>query len=494
MIKKIIALIFVSFFVMSGITVLTENNQNYQISNNQINNFVNINNNPIINLTYDSSYTLPNLYISGLYQYASCYDNKLYYTGYDSTNTTYGIYTLSNGIASFSYGLTGKPNALGIYSGILFISYASTNNICYINLSNNQKTTLSALSPCVYYPLVFYNNSIIYEGNSGGGILSYNIKSSATTTLICFLSPSGNGYNLYSNGNYISVTGDSSSSITPEYYVYSFSHVIQSGNTQISSMQSIYQYGNVTYIPNDYQGMQYDNGFKTFSTTAITCLPYTLGMTNYDNFSFIPYNIYYSTLGSESNSFYPQFHAGYSHNTFLYSTKNNQEYYLSGISNFSSSYTNFLVQGKDYEYYINQSSDKVFLYFAPNFLTYQVNVKSFNSLNFQINNYFYFNGIIYNDLENSITSVNSVFEIKPLNYSSYQYNGSEIITTQSDFILIGNVYTYNLSIRYSQLQSPSIPLYNIFTYMYPISIIGLFVGMGAFVFAIKKRGYKIWIL
>jgi hypothetical protein len=30
--------------------------------------------------------------------------------------------------------------------------------------------------------------------------------------------------------------------------------------------------------------------------------------------------------------------------------------------------------------------------------------------------------------------------------------------------------------------------------MYPISIIGLFVGMGAFIFIIKKRGYKIWIL
>ena len=491
MIKKIIALVFVSFFVMSGLTILTENNQNYQISNNQINNFVNINNNPIINLTYDSAYTLPNLYTSGLYQYASCYDNKLYYTGYDSTNTTYGIYTLSNGIASFSYSLTEKPNALGIYSGILFISYASTNNICYINLSNNQKTTLSALSTFAFYPLVFYNNSIIYIASNDGGVLSYNINSLATTTLFSFVSPSGNGYNLYSNGNYISVTGVSTSSVIPEYYVYSFSHVIQSGAIQISSKQSIYQYGNVTYIPNDYQGMQYDNGFKTFSATAITCLPYTLGMTNYDNFSFIPYNIYYSTLGSESNSFYPQFHAGYSHNTFLYSTKNNQEYYLSGISNFSSSYTNFLVQGKDYEYYINQSSDKVFIYFAPNFLIHQVNVKSFNSLNFQINNYFYFNGIIYNDLENSITSTNSVFDIKPLNYSSYQYNDSEIITTQSDFILIGNVYTYNLSIRYSQLQSPSIPLYDIFTYMYPISIIGLFVGMGAFIFVIKKRGYKI---
>ena len=42
MIKKVIALIFVSFFVMSGLTVLTENNQNYNIfeNNNLINNFI----------------------------------------------------------------------------------------------------------------------------------------------------------------------------------------------------------------------------------------------------------------------------------------------------------------------------------------------------------------------------------------------------------------------------------------------------------------------
>ena len=37
--KKVIALVFVSFFVMSGITVLTENNQNYNISTNNINSF-----------------------------------------------------------------------------------------------------------------------------------------------------------------------------------------------------------------------------------------------------------------------------------------------------------------------------------------------------------------------------------------------------------------------------------------------------------------------
>ena len=40
MIKKVIALVFVSFFVISGLTVLTENNQNYNvIQNNQVNSF-----------------------------------------------------------------------------------------------------------------------------------------------------------------------------------------------------------------------------------------------------------------------------------------------------------------------------------------------------------------------------------------------------------------------------------------------------------------------
>ena len=57
----------------------------------------------------------------------------------------------------------------------------------------------------------------------------------------------------------------------------------------------------------------------------------------------------------------------------------------------------------------------------------------------------------------------------------------------------GNCKT-KLSIYYQEIKPASIPLYDIFTYMYPISIIGLFVGMGSFIFIIKKRGYKIWIL
>ena len=78
--------------------------------------------------------------------------------------------------------------------------------------------------------------------------------------------------------------------------------------------------------------------------------------------------------------------------------------------------------------------------------------------------------------------------------TTYIYNGSTICITLSDFSGNGINKYDNVSIYYSVPKSSSIPLYDIFNYMYPISIIGLFVGMGAFIFVIKKRGYKIWIL
>ena len=80
MIKKVIALIFVSFFVMSGLTVLTENNQNYNISeNNQINSFtISSSQSNYFNYSISQSITYSSSISSGGQTFIS-YNYSLYY-------------------------------------------------------------------------------------------------------------------------------------------------------------------------------------------------------------------------------------------------------------------------------------------------------------------------------------------------------------------------------------------------------------------------------
>ena len=146
----------------------------------------------------------------------------------------------------------------------------------------------------------------------------------------------------------------------------------------------------------------------------------------------------------------------------------------------------YIINGNSNLIIVNQNN----VYVYP-LHTYNLNVKSYNKLNNQIQDYFSMNGIIYTGYSNSIIVSNLPNTLIPLNTSTYYYNGSAITIIQSDFTGSGSNLYYNLSIYYQEIKPASIPLYDIFTYMYPISIIGLFVGMGAFIFVIKKRGYKI---
>ena len=507
MIKKVIALVLLSFFVMTGLSVLNQGNQNYNISENYINSFVVPSSKSIVNLTYISDFKLSNLYynnasitipcqeISYTYPkpnlYSASYESNLYYFGYYNSN--YYIYKyslLSNSISQFVK-LNFTPQNLGIYSGYLYISPFRSCNVLIINLNtNNSEYLVNPTNNIRPAPDLFYNGSIISMDDAS--ITIYNITNKVIVNSYNF-GTSITDFGNWESGNYLfGSIEELSNSIN---YIWNF-NLKDFGQAPITTNSNgeypIFSYNNYSYIPASYDGSNYltSSTVNEFTANSSVYLPFMLSATDYDNFSFSPYNFYASSLGNKSINFYPHFINGYKDNTFLYSTLNNQKYYMSLPFNFSSSNTYFLAQGKAYLYMINPYNDMVYIFRNPAGELYHLTVNSYNSLANPIHNYLLFNGKLENTNINIITSYPCVPTIIPLNYSTYYYNGSKIIITSSDYTGSFNKY-YNLSIYYNQVQAPSIPLYDIFTYMYPISIIGLFVGMGAFVFAIKKRGYKI---
>ena len=77
MLRKIIAIVLVSFFVMTGLSVLNQGNQNYNIAGNNINSFTLTSNN-----TFNFSINKTIVYSKGISsggQTFGCYDNSLYY-------------------------------------------------------------------------------------------------------------------------------------------------------------------------------------------------------------------------------------------------------------------------------------------------------------------------------------------------------------------------------------------------------------------------------
>ena len=509
MIKKVIALIFVSFFIVSGLTVLTENNQNYNIfeNNNLINNFIVPSSKSIVNLSYVSDFNLSNLYsglnsltstgygYSGANQYSASYKSNLYYLGYYNSNYyVYDYSLISNSISQFIK-LNFTPQNLGIYSGELYVSQANSGNVLTENLNTNVVKYYYEVNGQDYtdFSDSFYNGTIIAYSTGGGYLTIWNTTNGVQIESYAISGANGNTRGTWENGNYFYTTIVVSSSSCEYIWGLNLNDFSQSPiGVQPATNYPIFSYNNYSYLPTVYDGSNFITSSKeiSFTTNSSIYLPFTTSATDYNNFSFSPYNFYASSLGNKSMNFYPHFINGYIDNTFLYSTLNNQKYYMSLPFNFSSSNTYFLAQGKSYLYMINPYNNMVYIFRNPVGSLYYLTVKSYNSLSSQINNYLLFNGQLTTTSISISNSYPCLPTIIPLNYSTYYYNGPKIIITSSDYTGSFNKY-YNLSIYYNQIQAPSIPLYNIFTYMYPISIIGLFVGMGAFVFAIKKRGYKI---
>ena len=487
MIKKVIALVFVSFFVMSGLTVLNENNQNYNISINNINSFTSSSFSP-----YDFSINKSISYTSGISsggQTFGCYDNSLYYI-YGDSITQFNFKT--NKISTF-FSFTSQPKQIEIYNNYMIIGYGSgsislfniynfSSNILYTgNFSYdyyflqfaviNQVNTISILTNGY-----IYNCKIEFNPFSSSKISDISIDgdgnqiaySGYNNNLIFAVNGGGGNYPLNQFG-FLNV-GDSTLNTTTSNsgdYFGNIYDIIDLGNTALLGSQSY-------YITDK----------NVAGTTSFSYNAYATGIyfsdSNY-NINFIPINITnnaftkLSVLANNSN-----------YQEFCYKGNLTCVYLPIGSANTVFNSATYIINGNSNLIIVNKNN----VYVYPLF-TYNLNVKSFNLNNIQITNYFLLNGQIYTGYSDNFIISDFPTSLTPLNTTNYFYNGSSITIIQSDFTGSGSNLYYNLSIYYQEIKPASIPLYDIFTYMYPISIIGLFVGMGAFIFIIKKRGYKI---
>jgi hypothetical protein len=487
MIKKVIALVFVSFFVMSGLTVLNENNQNYNISINNINSFTSSSFSP-----YDFSINKSISYTSGISssgQTFGCYDNSLYYI-YGDSITQFNFKT--NKISTF-FSFTSQPKQIEIYNNYMIIGYGSgsislfniynfSSNILYTgNFSYdyyflqfaviNQVNTISILTNGY-----IYNCKIEFNPFSSSKISDISIDTdvnqiaySGYNNNLIFAVNGGSGNYPLNQFGFLNV-GDSTLNTTTSNsgdYFGNIYDIIDLGNTALLGSQSY-------YITDK----------NVAGTTSFSYNAYATGIyfsdSNY-NINFIPINITNYAFTKlpvlVNNSNYQE---------FCYNGKIVSVYLPIGSGNTVFNSATYIINGNSNLIIVNKNN----VYVYPLF-TYNLNVKSFNLNNIQITNYFLLNGQIYTGYSDNFIISDFPTSLTPLNTTNYFYNGSSITIIQSDFTGSGSNLYYNLSIYYQEIKPASIPLYDIFTYMYPISIIGLFVGMGAFIFIIKKRGYKI---
>ena len=505
MIKKVIALVFVSFFVMSGLTVLTENNQNYNISINNINNFIDSSSFSPYDFSLNESITYSTL-ISSSGQTFVCYNNSLYYI---KGNGIMKFNTISNKITTF-LSLSIAPLQLEIYDNYLIIGYGSEGNSYSIandteslevNIFNFFNTQLYTFNLTYEYNGIqfFINNELYISEYSGNAIHIYSlvlspfslnlIKTITVDSVVC--SDTFVGY----NNNLIFMTNTGSGTNELQQYGY-VNLLLESLNTSISStvtdfglIGGILDLGNCGiaeyqsyYITNKNTGgtTQYSYNGYAYDTNTYRGAGLFYADSNFPNL-FIPIN-----LTNYAFTKLPVLSNNSNYQEFNYNGNLSYVYLPIGSGNTIFNSLTYIINGNNNLYIVNNNN--VYVYHLHN---YNLNVKSYNKFNNQIQDYFSLNGIIYTGYSNSFSFTQLPQILLPLNTSTYYYNGSAITIIQSDFSGSGSNLYYNLSIYYNQVQAPSIPLYDIFTYIYPISIIGLFTGMGAFIFTIKKRGYKI---
>ena len=484
MIKKVIALVFVSFFVMSGLTVLSENNQNYNISINNVNSFTST---PTNNYNYTIKEGITFTAI-GDGQSFGCYNNVLYYI-YGDSICQFSFESVKN---SVFLSLSSEPNHLEIYDNFMIIGYGNTLFQIY-NFSDNKLYTSNFTYSANMIQFSIINNKYIFSLLTSGTIynceLSLNpfslnkISSFSIDSVVNQFTYSGNKNNIIfaingGNGNYplnqfgFLCVGDSSLNTSQSNSYNDFGNIydiMDLGNYGLLGSESYYITDVNTAGPTSYTYNSYStNGNLYFSDSSY-------------NVNFYPMNI--------SNNAYtklPELSSDSNFQEFCNNGKIVNVYLPIGTGDTVYNTATYIING-NYNLII-VSNSIVYVYQLD---TYNLNVKSYNKLSNQIQDYFSLDGTIYTGYSNSFIINKFPQSLIPLNTSTYYYNGTAITIIQSDFSGSGNNLYYNLSIYYNQVQAPSIPLYDIFTYMYPISIIGLFVGMGSFIFVIKKRGYKI---
>ena len=504
MIRKIIAIVLVSFFIMTGFVVLNQGNNNYNIAENNINNFTLSSFNPYnYSLKTSISYSNQSSGITANGQVFGCYNNYLYYIYTDSIMQ---LNILTNKGSVF-LGESTQPRQLEIYNNFMIIGFGQgsgynsiTSTLFQIYNFSNQKLIENNFSYSYnYLQFGMLNNeyffSLLNSGNIYNCELTLNpytlskISSISITSIVNQATISGNKNSLSFaiNGGGVDVGG------TTEYYLNQAGFLnVGDSSLNTSFSDNINEFGNV------YNLINLGNCSLLGSQSFYISNKNTYGTTQYSYNSYSSSGNLYFSDSSYNISFYPMNLSGYTftklpnlvnnsnYQEFCYNGKIVYVYLPIGSGNSIFNTLTYIINGNNHLIIVNKNN--VYIYSLH---TYNLNVKSYNKFNNQIQDYFSLNGIIYTGYSNSFSFTQLPQILIPLNTSTYYYNGSAITIIQSDFSGSGSNLYYNLSIYYNQVQAPSIPLYDIFTYMYPISIIGLFVGMGAFIFTIKKRGYKI---
>ena len=484
MIKKVIALVFVSFFVMSGLTVLTENNQNYNISINNVNSFTST---PTNNYNYSVKQSIT--FTSGISgQSLGCYNNVLYYIYNDSISQ----FSFESDKISTFLSLSSIPNHLEIYDNFMIIGYGNTLFQIY-NFSDNKLYTSNFTYSANMIQFSIINNKYIFSLLTGGTIYNCELSlnpfslskiSSISIDSVC------NQFTYAGNKNNIIFAINGGSGCYPlDQFGFlcvgdsSLNASQSNSNDDFGNIYDIMDLGNYGLLGSE---SYYITDVNTACTTPYSYNSYSTNGNLY--FSDSSYNVNFYPMNISNNAYtkLPELSSNSNFQEFCNNGKIVNVYLPIGTGDTVYNTATYIING-NYNLIV-VSNDIVYVYPLD---TYNLNVKSYNKLSNQIQDYFSLDGTIYTGYSNSFIINKFPQSLIPLNTSTYYYNGSAITIIQSDFSGSGTNLYYNLSIYYNQIQAPSIPLYDIFSYMYPISIIGLFVGMGAFIFTIKKRGYKI---
>ena len=493
MLRKIIAIVLVSFFIMTGLAVLNQGNNNYNIAENNINSFVDSSSFSPINytlndsITYSSAGTL-GYDISASAQSFICYDNSLYFI---NGNSIMQLNVISNTLKTF-ISTSSQSRQLEIYNNYMIIGYGSGNHAITSNLfqiydfSTNKLYNITVATAYNYMQFAMNNNNMYIAGiTTSGYIYIYSISlSTDSTTLVTSigidsvsnqLSVAGFGDNFIFAINvntclqqlgYANIITQSLNSSINDGTVANFGslyYIIDLGNYGLLGSQSWYVNNNNGGGSTQYSFNAYDSGlFFSDSNYNKFYLPF------YANYNFTKLPIY--------DSVYQE---------FCYDNSIKYLYLPIGSGNTVFNSATYIISGVNNLFIVNKNNVYVYQQNPPHYI---LTVKSYNTLSDEINNYLLFNG----QLTTGSILINETYPcvptILPLNYSNYQYNGNKIIVSPSDYSGSFNKY-YNVSIYYSNFNGNSSN--TITSNSLYLIILYVVIGLGLAIFVIASVRYRI---
>ena len=115
--------------------------------------------------------------------------------------------------------------------------------------------------------------------------------------------------------------------------------------------------------------------------------------------------------------------------------------------------------------------------------SFRLNLTSITQSGQKIENYFIFNNTLYQNKQFINGSYALNFYLFPLNYSTFYYNGNELHLTNKNYTLLkNNVYYYNITLNYQNVSYTVVNNYNLYGYLFPISVVFFFLFMGMFLY------------